>query len=156
LIESIATRRLELQPLAADDADDLAALLDDPLVSEWLGAEDAGGLRDRFAGWVGRRSADGSEEWLNWVARRRVDGRATGWVQATVRRDRAEVAYATLPARRRRGYTAEAVAAVVAWLGARVVEAHVAEENLGSAAVAKAAGLRRTDEVDDGEVVWRR
>jgi RimJ/RimL family protein N-acetyltransferase len=155
LIERIVTRRLELQPLVADDAEELAGLLDDPLVSEWLRAEDVGGLRERFAGWERRRSPDGSKQWLNWIARRREDGHATGWVQATVARDRAEVAYATLPSQRRRGYTAEAVAAVVGWLGDRVVEAHIAGENLGSAAVAGAVGLRRTDELDDGEVVWR-
>jgi RimJ/RimL family protein N-acetyltransferase len=155
LIERIVTRRLELQPLVADDAEELAGLLDDPLVSEWLRAEDVGGLRERFAGWERRRSPDGSKQWLNWIARRSEDGHATGWVQATVARDRAEVAYATLPSQRRRGYTAEAVAAVVGWLGDRVVEAHIAGENLGSAAVAGAVGLRRTDELDDGEVVWR-
>jgi RimJ/RimL family protein N-acetyltransferase len=155
LIRGIVTRRLELQPLVADDAKDLAGLLDDPLVSEWLRAEDVDGLRERFAGWERRRSPDGSKQWLNWIARRRDDGHATGWVQATVGRDRAEVAYATLPSQRRRGYTAEAVVAVVGWLGERVIEAHIAEENLGSAAVARAVGLRRTGEIDDGEVVWR-
>ena len=155
MIESIVTRRLELQPLVADDAEDLVELLEDPLVSEWLRAEDAGGLRERFTAWQRRRSPDGSKEWFNWTARLRDDGRATGWVQATVGPDRAEVAYATLPSQRRRGYTAEAVAAVVGWLGAPVVEAHIAEENLGSAAVAKTVGLRRTEELDDGEVVWR-
>jgi RimJ/RimL family protein N-acetyltransferase len=155
LIESIVTRRLALRPLVADDAEALVGLLDDPLVSDWLRAEDVAGLRERFAGWERRRSPDGSKHWLNWIVRRRQDGGATGWVQATVRRDRAEVAYATLPSQRRHGYTAEAVAAVLGWLDERVVEAHIAEENLGSAAVARAVGLRPTDELDDGEVVWR-
>jgi RimJ/RimL family protein N-acetyltransferase len=75
-------------------------------------------------------------------------------VQATVDGDRAEVSYATLPSQRRRRYTAEAVAAVVEWLGVSVVEAHIAADNAGSAGVAKTVGLHPTDELDDGEVVW--
>jgi RimJ/RimL family protein N-acetyltransferase len=154
LSESIVTERLELRPLVADDAEHLVGLLEDPVMREWLRSEDVSGLRVRFAAWERRESPDGRRAWLNWIVRRREDRVATGWVQATVDGDRAEVAYATLPSQRRQGYTAEAVAAVVERLGGRVVEAHIAAENLGSAGVANAVGLHPTDELDDGEVVW--
>jgi RimJ/RimL family protein N-acetyltransferase len=156
LIEVIRTERLELRPLVAGDADDLAELLEDPLVREWL-AEDVAGLRERFSRWERRESPDGSQAWLNWAARRLDDGAAVAWVQTTVKgRDSAEVAYATVPSRRRHGYCAEAVRGVVEWLDVASVEAHIAASNEGSAAVARALGLRPTDELHDGEVVWSR
>jgi RimJ/RimL family protein N-acetyltransferase len=111
----------------------------------------------RFGAWEGRRrSPDGQERWLNWAVRLREGGRAVAWVQATVRADSAEVAYATLPSQRRKGYCTEAVAGVVEWLDVPSVEAHIAAENEASAGVAAAVGMRRTDEVHEGEVVWRR
>lgn len=156
MIEPIRTERLELRPLVADDAEDLAELLDDPLVRGWLGP-DMERLRTRFRRWETRRSPDGSQVWLNWAARLLVGGAAVAWVQASVSGDSAEVAYATLPSQRRRGYCAEAVRGAIDWLGRDVasVEAHIAADNPGSAAVARALGLHATDELHDGEVIWR-
>jgi RimJ/RimL family protein N-acetyltransferase len=154
VIEVIRTERLELRPLVADDADDLAELLDEPDLREWLVSADVEALRRRFARWEARQSPDGSAHWLNWLIR--ADGRAVGWVQATVVGSAAEVAYAMLASERRRGYGAEAVRGVVEWLDVASVEAHIAPENAASAAVARAAGLKPTSELHDGEVVWRR
>jgi RimJ/RimL family protein N-acetyltransferase len=130
-------------PLRAADASELAELFDEPDPTE------------RFRRWESRRSPDGREGWLNWAVRLRDDRRAVGWVQATVRGDSAEIAYALLPSWRRRGYAAEAVAAMVGWLDVGSVEAHVAEENEASGAVAAAVGLRPTDALHEGEVVWK-
>jgi RimJ/RimL family protein N-acetyltransferase len=156
VIEPIRTERLELRPLVADDAEDLAELLEDPLVRDWLGP-DVERLRARFRRWEARRSPDGSQVWLNWTARLLDGAAAVAWVQASVSGDSAEVAYATLPSQRRRGYCAEAVRGVVEWLGRDVasVEAHIAADNAGSAAVARALGLRATDELHKDEVIWR-
>jgi RimJ/RimL family protein N-acetyltransferase len=139
----------------AADADGLVELLDDPLVREWLGP-DLAALRGRFTRWESRTSPDGSQRWLNWVVL--GERRALGWVQATVRGDRAEVAYAFVPSARGRGHAVTAVRAVVGWLrseaGAGAVEAHIDPANAASQAVAAAVGLIATDEMDDGEVVW--
>jgi RimJ/RimL family protein N-acetyltransferase len=156
LIEAIRTERLELQPLVADDAEDLAEFLDEPVMREWLIAADVEALRARFWRWETRESPDGLAAWLNWIARRLDDGAATAWIQATVAGGAAEIAYATLPSQRRRGYCAEAVRALVEWLDAASVEAHIEPANEASAAVARAAGLHPTSELHDGEVVWRR
>ncbi|MEA2421102.1 MAG: hypothetical protein QOF55_201, partial [Thermoleophilaceae bacterium] len=86
-----------LLPLVAADADDLAEL------RELLGSATVDELRARFLGWERRRSPDGRQAWLNWTLRLRADGRAVGWVQATVTGDSAEIAYATLASARRRG-----------------------------------------------------
>jgi RimJ/RimL family protein N-acetyltransferase len=139
-----------LLPLVAADADDLAEL------RELLGSATVDELRARFLGWERRRSPDGRQAWLNWTLRLRADGRAVGWVQATVTGDSAEIAYATLAAARRRGFAAEAVRAMVAWLGASRVEAHIDPGNRASAALARSLGFRATDAVHEGEVVWAR
>jgi RimJ/RimL family protein N-acetyltransferase len=149
VIEAIRTARLELRPLVADDAEDLAEL------ASFLGEADAAGLRARFRRWESRKSPDGWQTWLNWAVRRLDDGAAVAWVQATMTGDSAEVAYATLPSQRCRGYCAEAVRAVVGWLDMASVEAHIDPSNEASAGVARALGMSATEETHDGDVVWR-
>jgi RimJ/RimL family protein N-acetyltransferase len=130
---------------------DAAALFE---LREWMNAGDLDALRARLRGWESRRSADGSEEWLNWIV---VDDEPAGWVQATIRPDAALVAYAVLPARRGEGVATEAVVAVTTWLHERhpVVEVHIADDNLASQAVARRAGFVRTDRTSGGEAVWQ-
>ncbi len=147
----IDTPRFVLRPLVEADA---PALLE---LREWLNAGDLDAVRARLRGWESRTSPDGSERWLNWLIVDRDDD-AAGWVQATVRGGAAEVAYAVVPQRRGQGVAVEAVTALTAWLheraGARVVEAHVADDNLASQAVARGAGFLRTDRTHAGEAVW--
>jgi RimJ/RimL family protein N-acetyltransferase len=157
-LETIASERTVLVALRAADADDLAGLLEEPRVREWLRARDVGELRARFADWESRRSPDDDESWLNWVVRERLDGRALGWVQATVRGDSASVAYAVLPAERGVGAASDAVRALVRWLrdrlGVTTVTAEIDEANAASARVAVAAGFERTIRRAGDEVVW--
>jgi len=129
---------------------DAAALLE---LREWMNAGDLEALRARLRDWESRRSPDGSEQWLNWIV---LDDEPAAWVQATIRRDAALVAYAVLPARRGEGVATEAVVAVTSWLHEHpVVEAHIADDNLASQAVARRAGFVRTDRTRGGEAVWQ-
>jgi RimJ/RimL family protein N-acetyltransferase len=153
------TDELELSLLVAADAGDLAELLDDPVLREWLRSSKVDELRERFRGWETRRSPDGAEEWLNWVARRRSDGAAVTWMQAKVRGATGEIAYATVPSQRRRGYTVAAARVVVGWmpgLGVATIEAHIDPANAASEAVARSLGFARSDRVAGGEAVWVR
>jgi RimJ/RimL family protein N-acetyltransferase len=153
-----AAARVSLVPLCGTDAPDLVGLLEEPNLRGWLRSEDVRDLRERFGGWEVRRSPDGSEEWLNWVVRAADDGRALGWVQATVGEGPVLVAYATLPSERGRGFATEALEALMAELRARLsgvaFEAHIHPDNAGSERVAAAAGFSVTDRTADGERVW--
>jgi len=157
-LEEIESERAVLVVLGSADADDLAGLLEEPSLREWLAARDVGELRERFSAWESRRSPDGDEAWLNWVIRGRHDGRALGWVQATVRGDSASVAYAILPAERGLGAASDAVRALVRWLhdrlGVTTVIAEIDDANAPSARVAVAAGFERTAHRAGDEVVW--
>ncbi|HEX2755382.1 MAG TPA: GNAT family N-acetyltransferase [Candidatus Limnocylindrales bacterium] len=165
---TIATGRLELVPLRIADADEMVAVLADPGLYAFIG----GGppthdeLVARFEAQVRGRSPDGREEWHNWVVRERPSGAATGFVQATVvdvggagAGRGAEIAWLIGVPWQGRGYASEAARGLVAWLeaaGVRSILAHVHPDHLGSAAVAERAGLAPTDELVDGERVWRR
>ena len=156
--EVIQGRRVLLVPLGVEHADELVGLLEDAFVRDALGVGDVVGLRRRFAAWESRRSPDGDERWLNWVVRECADGRALGWVQATVRGATASVAYALLAAERGRGVASDAVGAMIRWLRAELevseVAASIAPANLASAHVARAVGLEPSDGRDAGEIIW--
>ncbi len=160
--ETIGTARLELLPLRVEHAEEMAAVLGDRALHEFIGdePETAQGLRSRY-----RRLAAGSPDpavgWLNWVIRLRDSSCLTGTVQATVRFDGpdtvAEVAWVVGTPWQGRGIAGEAARALVDWLrlrGARTVVAHVHPAHAASAAVATAAGLEPTDASHDGEVRW--
>jgi RimJ/RimL family protein N-acetyltransferase len=160
---TIATLRLEIRPLSVRDADEMVVVLADPALHEFTGGEPAtlDELRARYAGWEhGSGSAD--EMWLNWIVRLGTDGVAVGTVQATVMQPATQatayVAWTIGTPWQGHGYAGEAATGLVQWLmkkGVESVVAHVHADHHASAAVAARAGLRRTSEIADGEVVWR-
>lgn len=161
--DSITTDRLSLLPLTPEDADDMVGVLDDERLHTFIGGEPLPleGLRDRYRVLARGHSSDSHEEWRNWIVRLRRDGEAIGTVQATiVRRGReASIAWLIGVPWQGQGLASEAAVALVAWLEARGVDsitANIHPDHLASAAVAIRAGLGPTDEVRDGERVWRR
>ncbi|MFE3514620.1 GNAT family N-acetyltransferase [Streptomyces sp. NPDC059166] len=159
--QPFATARLDALPLDADHAREMAEVLFDPALHRWTGGEpeDAVALRVRYERQTAG-SPDPAELWWNWVLRVRADGCLAGYVQATVRGDRAEVAWVVGTRWQGRGYAKEAATALVGHLLAqrslRAVVAHIHPGHAASAAVAAAAGLRPSDRVVDGEVRWVR
>jgi RimJ/RimL family protein N-acetyltransferase len=130
---------------------DAEALLE---LREWFDAADLDALRARLRGWESRRSPDGSEQWLNWLVE---DAEPAGWVQATIRKEVALVAYAVLPRRRGEGVATEAVTALTGWLHRDypVVEANIAGDNVASQHVAQRCGFTKTGRSRGGEAVWQ-
>ena len=158
----IATERLALRPLRVADADELAGVLGDPALHEFIGGRDTlEELRRRYAAMVAGPGRPG-EVWRNWVVRRRADDAAVGTVQATLTRHgegwRAEVAWVVGVPWQGRGYAAEAARALVGWLeaaGVGEIVAHIHPDHVASARVAAGAGLVATADQVDGERVWR-
>lgn len=163
--DALDTERLRLTPLVPDDANELLPVLDDQRLHAFTGGrpETIDELRARLDAWEAERSPDGREAWLNWLVRSADDRRVVGTMQATVERhpggSRAIVGWTVGLAEQRRGIGTEAARAIVGWLvaeGVTAVEAHVHPEHTASAGVARNAGLEVTDEIVEGEVVWRR
>jgi len=160
----LTTSRLELVPLAAGDADEMATVLGDEQLYSFIGGvpPTVDQLRERYRRLVVGGSADGRQEWHNWIVRLSFSGEAIGTVQATIidAGRRADVAWVISLARQGRGFASEAAAALVRWLEARGVQAitaHIHPGHGASATVAARAGLVPTDEIDaDGERIWQR
>ena len=159
---TISTERLTLLPLRAEDADDVAQVLYDERLYEFIGGRPGtlAALRDRYAA-MAAGSPDRDEVWLNWVVRGRADGQIIGAVQATIvargGRRAALAAWMIGREHQNKGYASEAARALVAWLLRRCdsVEAHVHPDHRASALVAARAGLQPTGKHDDeGEQIW--
>jgi RimJ/RimL family protein N-acetyltransferase len=150
----IATERLSLEPLKVADAEDMAGVLGDQRLHEFIGGRPAtvAGLRDRYRK-LAAGSPDPDEVWLNWIVRRRYDDQPIGTVQATLtvkaRQTTASVAWVVGVDWQNQGFASEAAQALVGWLrqhGVADVIALIHPDHQASAVVAAHAGLRRTDE----------
>jgi RimJ/RimL family protein N-acetyltransferase len=159
----LETDRLVLEPLRVEHADEMAPVLADAALHEFIGGrpESADELRARYRRQVRGVSDDGDERWFNWVLRRRDTGVLAGTVQATVLRHDgeaiAEVAWVVGIDHQGQGLAREAAVAMALWLrsqGATVLVAHVHPDHAASAGVARALGLRPTDVVEDREIRW--
>jgi len=157
------TERLDLEPLTADHAAELAPVLDDATLHEFIGGAPlpAAALARRYARLAARRSPEGHQLWGNWVMRVRDSGKSVGTVQVTMPADGpaagpAEVAWVVGVRAQGHGYAKEAACGLVALLleAGWTVVAHIHPAHLASQRVARAAGLSPTEEVHDGEVRW--
>ena len=113
--------RLKLEPLVVSDAAEMAAVLAEPALYEFTGGSPPSleELRERYRLQAAGRSPDGSQEWLNWIVRLSDDGRAIGFVQATIVNGRADIAWLIGVPWQGHGFATEAARALVGWLEAR-------------------------------------
>jgi RimJ/RimL family protein N-acetyltransferase len=160
--QPVSTGRLSLVPLAAGHADEMAAVLADPELYTFTDGSPPTSqeLRARYERWIAG-SPDPAVSWCNWVIQLRSPRCLAGTVQATVSTGDepvAEVAWVVGRSWQGQGIATEAARALIAWLGqqsVRAVIAHIHPRHQASAAVAAAAGLAPTGELQDGEMRWR-
>jgi RimJ/RimL family protein N-acetyltransferase len=140
----------------------MAGVLGDQRLYEFIGGgpPTPGELHARYHRLAAGQSADGRQEWHNWIVRQHSDRRAVGTVQATLVDEglSAEIAWLIGVPWQGHGIASEAAQALVLWLGSRgviTITAHIHPDHHASANVAARAGLRPTEEFEDGERVWR-
>jgi len=158
----IPTSRLTLVPLSPEHADEMAAVLADPDLYTFTGGSPPTRqeLRARYERWTAG-SPDPGVSWCNWVIQLRSPRCLTGTVQATISsgdESFAEVAWVVGTTWQGRGIATEAARALISWLGHQSVHtaiAHIHPRHQASAAVAAAAGLTPTGQLEDGEMGWR-
>jgi RimJ/RimL family protein N-acetyltransferase len=161
--ESLTTPRLELEPLRVEHAKEMASVLADPALHDFIGGAPSSEeqLSARYARQAAGQSPDGREGWLNWVVRDRATRDAVGTLQATISDTEqgrsAELAWVIATSRQGQGLATEAAIAARDWLlerGAAVFTAHVHPDHAASAGVARRLGLEATDRRRAGEVLW--
>ncbi len=159
----IGTGRLDLLPLAAEHATEMAGVLSDPALYTFTGGAPPGpaALRARYERWAAG-SPDPAVSWCNWVIRLRDEERLAGTVQATISGavpdTIAEIAWVVGTPWQGRGIATEAACGLIGWLGhwpIEAVAAHIHPDNHASAAVAANAGLTPTGRWQDGEIRWQ-
>ncbi len=115
-------------------------------------------LADRYENLESRRSPDGSQWWLNWVIKKVETDELIGYVQATVVKEVADIAWVVGVRHQRHGYATMATRLMVAQLSAMDCQAfscHIKPGHVASNRVAQKLGFTETDLIKDGEKVWR-
>lgn len=165
LDEGWQTNRLELEPLTAEHAADLAEALDDLDLHRFTGGVPLSvkDLTERYGLLTARQSPDGRYLWGNWALRLRETRAAIGTVQATLPSDGpggtpAEIAWIVARVNQGHGYAKEAARSLADRLIGEgwSVAAFIHPDHLASQAVARAAGMAVTELVRDGEECWFR
>jgi RimJ/RimL family protein N-acetyltransferase len=157
----VNARRLTLVPLSAGHAGEMAAVLAGPELYAFTGGcpPTPQELRARYERWIAG-SPDPAVSWCNWVIQLRGPGCLAGTVQATIStgdEPAAEIAWVVGTPWQGQGIATEAARALVAWLGQQSINtviAHIHPGHQASAAVAAAAGLTPTGQLQDGEMRW--
>ena len=142
--EPISTDRLELLPLRAEYADEMASVLADPDLYTFTGGSPptAAALRARYERMIAG-SADPEVSWCNWVIQVRDSGSLAGTVQATISTGDtavAEVAWVVGAAWQGQGIATEAARALIAWLGQQQIGTVVAHVHPRHAAIRRRHG----------------
>ena len=157
--EPITTDRLSLEPLHAEHAAEMVAVLKDDALYQFIGGEPPTlpELEERYRH-MATGHPTGEEEWLNWIVRLRVDGSAIGAVQATVVGTEAFVAWTIGVPWQGKGYAAEAAVAMVGRLRdaeMKSIAANIHPEHVASQRIAERLGMAPTGEMHAGEDTWR-
>jgi ribosomal-protein-alanine N-acetyltransferase len=147
-LPSVQTERLLLRPLSVDDAADVFAYASDPEVSRYTAWESHMTLDDSKAFLATVADLYTTRQVAPWGVEHRADRKligTCGFANWNVKHRRAEIAYALSRRCWNRGYTTEAVRAVLDFgyrvMGVNRIEARCDVLNVASARVMEKAGM---------------
>lgn len=149
-----------LSPIKAAHARELFPVLADRQLYRFIEDESPTSeqvLRAKFRKLESRLSPDKSQLWLNWLVKILANDTAIGYVQATVSRRSADMAWVIGRNWQNRGYASEAATGLVRWLRSHevpVIRALVTPGHTASQKVARNAGLINTHAIEANEDVW--
>lgn len=139
----LETPRLLLEPINAWHGEPMFAGMKDPLLYTYTADEpplSVSALSRHYEKLESRRSADGTQLWLNWAVLERTSGYC-GLAQATVRGDATSlVAWRIFTSHQRKGIAAEAIAAMLdhlAAIGCTTAIAYIDTRNTASIRLAE-------------------
>lgn len=146
----LETLRLRLEPIREEHASAMfAGLCDDRLYRFIPDVAPASieALQARYARLQSGLSPDGKERWLNWIVLQLSNAEATGYIQATIRKEEpSNIAFVVFANCWRRGYAYEATTAVITHIFQRyeptVLVAHVDTRNTASNGLVTKLGFR--------------
>ena len=157
---SLETPRLQLSPMLASHAKVMYPILSDRHLNFFTRdepPESESALEERYRYLEGRKSPDELQLWLNWIVALQNGNTAIGYIQATVSKTHAEIAWVIGLDWQGKGYASEAASALVVWLRENKVDdiqCCIHPEHVASQTVAANCGLKKSDLFDDGEEVW--
>jgi len=148
---ALATERLLLRDLQAEDEPAMALLRLDPLVTryiDYIASDTAEEVRAWLFATMEQNARLPRESW-NLAIVRRADGAVLGWIgigqSSQPERGELDFGYALLPRYQGQGYAAEALRSLMAWcfehLGIQRIYGECDARNLASARVMEKAGL---------------
>ena len=157
---SLLSKRLRLTPVMGTHADAMFTVLLDDNLYKYTGGSPPQSIAD-IERWLialeSRKSPEGDELWLTWLIFVAESDLAIGYVQATVGKSKADIAWLVGSQWQGIGYASEAATTLTSWLvtsDVADISAHIHPKHIASQLVAKAAGLHNSGHIEDGEEVW--
>lgn len=152
--------RINIIPVNSTHATAMFPILQDSSLYQFTGGEPPKSMTDVeqwFCALENRLSPDGSERWLTWIVQLMDSSTSIGYVQATVKTGKADLAWLIGVDWQGQGYATEAIGLVVDWLHDNQVDrltAHIHRNHKASQRIARSVGLRRSGFFHEGEEIW--
>ena len=152
--------RIKITPVNRSHAAAMFPILVDRQLYKFTGGEpprSAVAVDRWFTALETRLSPDGSERWLTWIVQLIECSTSIGYVQATVKGGKGNLAWLIGVDWQGQGYATEAVGLLVDWLAdnhVNIVTAHIHPNHEVSQRLASRVGLHKTEFLHDGEEIW--
>lgn len=152
---------IELIPQTSEHAHEMFSVLNDSQLNEFTDdkpPESEEWLKDRFKKLESRVSPDYHQFWFNWVVRSIELNCLVGYIQSTVFKDNADMAWVISPSMQKKGYGYKAVILAIKQLrekGNNNFSCHIKPTNVASINLARKVGFTFSNKYEGVEEIWK-